>query len=302
MCFIHNIGHRMVLWCWTMGHSTQDIWKTSGLHSVPISSAERALHLIQQKGRLSSALPSISSLLYRCLVLSFVLPFHTCGCKKHINLHTLDTKCRERSRGNCGCCICCFGKNRLTFVGKNTIITLILKRVLSCHHGNQQLPLSDFCHSFWSACFGPECGQLRDGVPVLVKSGRATICPCLWWTWGSACVMCICGEWESSPPSQLDSILITSWKDTFTQIFLLCFWIWGRFMKYLESLNKITPLVSGAGCHFPTFPYDIYICPVYPVIMSYVCRSLTRLHVIAALSHFRVEGCIQGAVTPTMSL
>lgn len=36
-----------------------------------------------------------------------------------------------------------FWKNRLISVGKNTVITLILKRVPSCRHGNQQLPLSD---------------------------------------------------------------------------------------------------------------------------------------------------------------
>lgn len=137
--------------------------------------------------------------------------------KKEKNFHTLDMRCRERSRGGrletVWMLYLLFWKNRLIFVGKNTVITLILKRVPSCRHGNQQLPLADFCHSFWSACFGPECGWFRDGVPV-IKSGRATICLCLWWTWGSACVMCICGEWERSPPSQLDSTLFTSWKDT----------------------------------------------------------------------------------------
>uniref|UniRef100_A0A674MJS1 Uncharacterized protein n=1 Tax=Takifugu rubripes TaxID=31033 RepID=A0A674MJS1_TAKRU len=70
-------------------------------------------------------------------------------CKKDINLHTLDTRCRERSRGGrletVWMLYLLFWKNRLISVGKK-YIPLILKRVPSCRHGNQQLPLADFCH------------------------------------------------------------------------------------------------------------------------------------------------------------
>lgn len=146
MCFIHNIGQRIVLWCRLMGCSSQDIWKTSGLHSAHISNAERDLFLMilictaDRMCLLHSTIHLLPSLLSACPFLCPPFPYLWSSIVKKTNLHTLDTRCRERSRGGrLGAVWMLY----LLFWKKNTVITLILKRVPSCRHGNQQFPLSD---------------------------------------------------------------------------------------------------------------------------------------------------------------